>query len=245
MKLVSINIELNRHYDNVLNFLKKENPDVVCLQELLEEDFERFKKELNLEGVFAVFKYAMVGYYGDLKGKRFGVGIFAKNIVGSGHIFYFGSEGNVDRPYEEYITDIENRENDVLLWADVKDDNGDVFRFTTTHPPVTKEGTVSVLQVAVIDKLLETLEKIPEFILCGDMNAPRGNATFDRIAKKYKDNIPLEYKTSIDQNLHKVKGIQFVVDGLFTTPGYVAKDVKLVDGVSDHMAIVANIEKGV
>jgi hypothetical protein len=75
------------------------------------------------------------------------------------------------------------------------------------------------------------------------MNAPRGKESFSRLAKKYKDNIPPEYKTSIDQNLHKVKGIQFMVDGLFTTPSYKASDVKLVDGVSDHMAVVAEITK--
>ena len=75
------------------------------------------------------------------------------------------------------------------------------------------------------------------------MNAPRGNETFSRLEEKYKDNIPREYKTSIDQNLHKVKGIQFMVDGLFTTPVYKASNVKLVDGISDHMAVVAEINK--
>ena len=52
---------------------------------------------------------------------------------------------------------------------------------------------------------------------CGDMNVPRGNETFNRLAEKYKDNIPLEYKTSIDQNLHRVKGLQVMVDGLYYT----------------------------
>ena len=69
------------------------------------------------------------------------------------------------------------------------------------------------------------------------------NEAFDRIARKYKDNIPKKYKTSLDQNLHRVKGLQYMVDGLFTTPGYKASNVKLVDGVSDHVAIVADIEK--
>ena len=34
-----------------------------------------------------------------------------------------------------------------------------------------------------------------------------------------------------------------MVDGLFTTPAYKASDVKLVDGISDHMAIVAKINR--
>ncbi len=35
-----------------------------------------------------------------------------------------------------------------------------------------------------------------------------------------------------------------MVDGLFTTPAYRASDVRLQFGVSDHVAIVATIEKG-
>ena len=35
----------------------------------------------------------------------------------------------------------------------------------------------------------------------------------------------------------------FMVDGLFTTPTYRALNVKLIDGISDHMAIVAEINK--
>ena len=39
------------------------------------------------------------------------------------------------------------------------------------------------------------------------------------------------------------RGLGLMVDGLFTTPKYIASNVKLEPGVSDHMAIVANIEK--
>ena len=52
MKLISINIELNKHYKTVLDFLKQENPDVICLQELLGDDFENFKKVLGKQGIF-------------------------------------------------------------------------------------------------------------------------------------------------------------------------------------------------
>lgn len=242
MRLISINIELNKHYDTVLNFLKQEKPDVVCLQEFLEEDFNYFKEELNLNGVFKPFKYVHQDYYADSEGKKHGIAIFAKNIVNSGFVFYFGREENILKPFKEYISDKNNSKNAVLLWADIKDDSGKIFKFVTTHPPVTKEGESSPYQLQVIGELLKVLSGIPEFILCGDMNAPRGNKTFVQLNQKYKDNIPLEYKTSVDQNLHKVKGIQFMVDCLFTTPAYQALNVKLVDGISDHMAIVADIK---
>lgn len=71
MKLISLNIENNLHHKTVLAFLKKEKADVVCLQELLEEDFEFFKKELNLDGVYQPWSYCNnKKYYPQLIGKN-------------------------------------------------------------------------------------------------------------------------------------------------------------------------------
>jgi hypothetical protein len=45
--------------------------------------------------------------------------------------------------------------------------------------------------------------------------------------------------TSLDQNLHRVKGLQYMVDGCFSSGDVNVTSVKLCDGVSDHMAVVA------
>ena len=245
MKLISINIEANKHCYNVLDFITKEKPEVVCLQELLEEDFDRFKEELNKSGVFKASGYFFsdIPRYKDIRDKKHGVAIFAKNIFDSGSIFYEGKEENISKPLEEYLSDEKIYKNHVLLWADIKDSNDVLFKFIVTQMPVTKEGESSPYQLEVLNSLLIELSSLGEFVLCGDMNAPRGKETFRRLAEKYKDNIPLEYKTSIDQNLHRVKGVQFMIDSLFTTPAYKASNVRLVDGVSDHMAVVADVYK--
>ncbi len=60
MKLISLNIELNRHHELVLPFLKSQNADVVCLQELLEEDFEMYKRELGMNGVYRALSYITI-----------------------------------------------------------------------------------------------------------------------------------------------------------------------------------------
>lgn len=243
MKLISLNIEANKHNHTVLPFLKKEKPDVICLQELLDSDFTLYKKELNMEGVFKASGYVKHPNYKNIEGNRSGIGIFAKNIINSGSVFYFGKEENVLKTFSEYLSDESNQKNHVLLWVDVKNGRGDLLRFFTTHLPVTKEGESSPFQLQVLDCMFRELDLFTEFILCGDMNAPRGNESFRRLAEKYKDNIPLEYKTSIDQKLHRVKGLMRMVDGLFTTAHYEASNVKLVDGVSDHMAIISDIKK--
>lgn len=242
MKLISLNIEVNRHHHTVLPFLKKEKPDVVCIQELLDIDFERYKTELNMEGVWKAVNYAHYPFPDSANGHKHGVAIFAKKIHDSGDIFFYGKQ--ISESYQEYLLDRENNKlRSVLAWADIKDEKGEVFKFINTHLPVTREGEVTPFQVEAVDDLLKVLKHFPEFILCGDTNAPRGRVSFNRIAESYKDNIPLQYKTSIDQNLHRVKGIMFMVDGLFTTEGYIASNVNLVDGVSDHMAVITDIKK--
>ena len=243
MKLISINIECNRHTDRVFNFLKKEKADVVCIQELLEDDFDLYKKELNLNGVFQPWSFWKSPKYPQLRGKKQGVAIFAKEIIKSGSTFYVGQKENILKSFDEYMSDEKFQKNRALVWVDTRINNENIYRFITTQLPVTKEGEVTPYQLEVINLMLHDLEGFGEFVLCGDMNAPRGCQSFSRIAEKYKDNIPLEYKTSIDQNLHKVKGIQFMVDGLFTTPLYKASHVRLQDGISDHMAIIAKIDK--
>jgi len=245
MKLISLNIEVGLHNEKVLEFLKKEKADVVCLQELLDEDFELYKKELEMEGFRQIWHYQnkVRTTYLELIGKKDSIAIFAKNIVDHGSTFFIGKEENLFKKYDEYIANEEFQNNGAFLWVDIKNADGKIFKFITTHLPVTKDGEVTPFQLEVIDALLKELGKIEGFVLCGDTNAPRGKESFGRLAEKYKDNIPNEYKTSIDQNLHRVKGLQYMVDGLFTTPNYIASNVKLIDGVSDHMAIVAEIDK--
>lgn len=251
MKLISINIEANKHTKTVTDFLKEEKADVVCMQELLEEEFEFYKKELAFEGVFQAFDYccqnanSKVNYdiLSDLKGKRHGVAIFTKNIIQSGFIFYEGQKENILKSYDEYASLEKFQKNKTLIWVETKNNNGTLFKFVTTQLPVTYKGEVTPYQIKIINSMLSNLKNLGELVFCGDMNAPRGHQSFAIINENYKDNIPLEYKTSIDQNLHRVKGIQFMVDGLFTTPNYKASNVRLQDGVSDHMAIIADIEK--
>ncbi len=252
MKLISVNIELNKHYETVLPFLKKEQATVVCIQELLEEAVPFFEQELNLPCIHKSFQ--RVGDYPHLpglKGKKQGVAIFSKNIIDSGFVFYYGTQENVDKPEGEYFANNDFSKNSVLVWADIADKDGKVFKFITTHLPVTHHGESSIYQLEVVEKLISSLKGIGDLVLCGDMNAPRGKETFACLERNYKDNIPLEYETSLDKNLHRVRSIPeeaqvaftFMVDVLFTTPVYKATNVKLVDGVSDHMAIVAEIEK--
>ena len=244
MKLVSLNIEVNKHHDLVLPFLVAEKPDIICLQELLEEDLPRYKDALP--GYQCHFKKR--GYVTDTVvlaetvGKYHGVAIFARELIAPKYTYYVGNEENLKIPYEKYIADETISKNNVVVWATVPDPKGGKpVTIATTHFTLTEGGESTPYQLQTLDALFAALAPLGEFALVGDMNAPRGNETFRRMAEKWKDNIPMGYETSLDQRLHRVPGLMRMVDCLFTTPTHIAKNVRLVDGLSDHMAIVADI----
>lgn len=246
MKIISLNIELNRHHDLVLPFLKKEKADVVCLQELLEEDFEMYKKELEMDGVHRLTNYINDKVHIESRGKKEGIAIFSKKIQNSGYIFHVWDPDKVEMSFDEYLIATNSIKPKALLWADIRDDKGDVFRIITSHLTITYEGEVTPFQLEANQIFINQAKSLGEFIFCGDTNAPRGREAFDTIAREFKDNIPLKYVNSLDKELHrKEDDVDLMVDCLFTTPAYEASNVELRGGLSDHMAVVAEVNKNI
>ena len=140
-------------------------------------------------------------------------------------------------------------QNLACVLADITKD-GATFRIGAVHFLWSRNGLSSNEQRSALPHLLSTLEEERQLVFAGDFNAPRGGEIFSEFAKRYVDTIPAHYVTSLDLNLHRAvkegKRNEIenkMVDGLFTTPAYIASDVRLVDGVSDHCAIVATIAK--
>ncbi len=242
LKLISLNIEMDKHLPQVLPFLQAEQPDVVCLQEVFEKDRKVFEEALGMTGYFEPISIVDIKYVdGNLvsaeelaeKGPQ-GVAIFTKLPVHAGGVLYYhGQPGEVPRHSIDYRR--------LLLWREVEKD-GDRFTIGTTHFTWTPDGNISEEQDRDIQALFKVLAEFSEIAFCGDFNAPRGREVWGEIAKRYKDNIPEEYVSSVDPVLHRAKQLEVMVDGLFTTPGFVASEVRLVEGVSDHKAVVGFLE---
>lgn len=236
LRLVSVNIERSKHLDRVIPFLHTENPDVVCMQELNEWDVEHFKKELSME-----VSYVPLGinpkeqHHPDGPGV-IGIGIFSRSIISATTYFYRGRAENGRVSVHHLLQNL------ALLVCEIKHEDT-IFRVITTHFTWTPDGLPTELQRTDCTHMLESLESIDQFILCGDFNAPRGGEIFTRIANRYTDTIPPEYISSIDGDLHRAGPLPYMVDGLFSTPEYVVSGVRLQNAVSDHCAIVARIEK--
>lgn len=239
IKLVSINIERSKHLDTLIPFLKKHQPEVTTMQEVMERDIPLLEETLGVKCFYTPL--CIHQERSDDAEGIYGQAIFSKYPLTSVQFAYYAGEHDPlhrfgpDTPAEigkvaRALTAVEFSKNDVP------------FCIATTHFTWTPDGGVSDDQKRDLKALLLLLEKIPEFVLTGDFNAPRGRSTWDTIASKYKDNIPAHYVSSIDP-MHRAGELPYVVDGVFTTPEYTAEDVALHTGVSDHKAVTATITK--
>ncbi len=256
IRIVSVNIQEDLHIDKITKLLEKEAPDVVCMQEVFQSDLEHFEKTFSMKSVFAGRAFRLSPMNPHLPEKLCGNAIFTKKKILSTNTYYYyksSEEIPVFRDSPDLRKEIEPLNYPVVVARIVHEEKE--YTIATTHLPVTYHGEEADFQTECVKKLLEYFQKFLEIIFTGDMNAPRGGKAFGEFCKVYKDNIPLEYTTSLDSDLHKASkealatqakalGIPgYMVDGLFTTPHYIAQNVRLVGGVSDHMAVVGEVDK--
>ncbi len=235
MKMLQINIEGRKHLDTVDDFIVRENPDVVCMQEVVATDFQAFKTKYNMDGIHVPM------YVFDTS--TCGIALLTKNKIQSSNIEYYLKPTTDAVIQDAQIKPIMSDAHCALLSAEIVNNN-QVHNVIVTHFPVHYPGhEVSDFQRECFKKMNIFLKQKKDFILAGDTNSPRGTEIFDTLARDYKDNIPQDAVTTIDEKLHRAGFLPYVVDCMFTTPEYKVTNIKLVNSVSDHLGIVAEIEK--
>lgn len=248
LRLVSINIERAKHLDVILPFIEKENPDILCIQELREQDVPLFVQP-GYDHIYA----PMLRHPADGEPSVIGVGIFSKHALSEKRAEYY--KGNADEiPDHDPESDDKGSQMNCVLTSALLMHEDRAFRIATTHFTWAAKGGTNEAQQRDVLRLFDILESFDEFVLCGDFNSPRGTGIFNEIVARYKDNIPLHYDWSIDlprhvfgDSIRREAALQgragYMVDGLFSTGDIEVSNVRLQDGVSDHMAIVARIQK--
>jgi endonuclease/exonuclease/phosphatase family metal-dependent hydrolase len=249
MKLISLNVEGSKHWTLIDPFLNSQQADVVCLQEVLEEDAARLADMLNMRSVFAPM--FLRPNEGSPVYEKMGIAMLSRSSMENIMVQNYhlpDQELPKKDDTDEYTADKTIRRS--LLSANINYD-GKLFTVATTHFTWTPDGLPKDYQYAAAEKLLEALKELPEVILCGDFNVPRGvNDIYERFAKKYHDAIPATYASSLDLALHRAgknpvaaeRLAGYMVDYLFLSKGYRAENVRLESGVSDHCAIVATVD---
>jgi endonuclease/exonuclease/phosphatase family metal-dependent hydrolase len=243
MKLVQLNVERNKHSDRVVPFLESQHPDVICLQEVMEDTIHRFAADLGLYVTFARMA-RLYGFESDVEGQWLGVGLLTRMEHRVRGIHQYVGPENVSECFTKGTHDHNDDMNRLarkLIVADCGPPDGAPITIATTHFTWSEQGLPSVEQRTHIVRLRHLLKHYEEYILVGDMNIPRGTGLFNELANGLTDNVPAATMTTLDQELHRKPGLMYVVDHLLTTAGYRAEHVRVVSGVSDHCALVADI----
>lgn len=242
MKLLSVNIERSKHMARVQAFIEAQKPDVLCVQELCMRDIPFIEDLMGQKLTYA----PMVMHPAEEELQTIGVAFVARKPVKQVQVEYY--HGHLTQtPPEVAFYDEEGRMRvdttriyNALVWAEV-----DGLTISTTHFPWSPEGHTTPFHLMAASRLLEVILpfKTKPFVMCGDMNAPRGRGTFGVFAEHFTDAIPPHYTTSIDGTLHRAGPLNLMVDVLFHTPLVQATDVQLHTGVSDHCAITATLQR--
>lgn len=247
MKLVSVNIEGQKHLGKIKELLKKENPDVVCLMECFPDTIDYMTGQKYPHRLYAptyqVDQIEGEGKQGLIPSttRVWGEAIISKYPLTNTQVTYLSYHG-----YGESNLPTHGTDNHIpsLILANVEV-GGENYRIGTIHLTWTPKTRMTKQQRLNVQELLDLLSG-KEIVLAGDFNIPRGNAVYKKLAKVYKDNIPKEIVTTLDPELHyrntkKHGELKLVVDYVFSTPKYRVSAMRVVPGVSDHCALVCTI----
>jgi endonuclease/exonuclease/phosphatase family metal-dependent hydrolase len=257
MKLISLNIEGHRHlHERVIPFLIEQQPDVVCLQEVFGVDMPHLKHALQADGLFVpMSNVTEVSKHQSHALGELGLAIFSKHPDAQYDFAYY-----VTKPIQEgsslpifFHNQDANSMHRALAWVTIPHDHsGHSSTIATTHFTWSPQGSYTPEQANDLKALLTIAAQLPPHIVCGDFNSPRRQKAqddhysqqnvFAQLAAIYTDNIPQEISTSLDEQWHKAGKLEFMVDGLFSTPGiFELHNTHLVGGVSDHKAVVTTM----
>ena len=237
LKLVSLNIEKDRHLDRITPFLSEQMPDVFCAQEVYESSIPVIAKALS--GTAYVY-VPMTGRPKENPPHMQGVAIFSRLPIKAQSVRYYVGRPDTVPDSDDNDPLTYNASNRMVVLCDIEKE-GQLFRVGTTHFTWTPDGEPTDGQRSDMRALIALFDDAEELILTGDFNVSRGGELFGALAQRYKDNVPPHYTTSIDGNLHRKGQLNRMVDGIFSTPSYIVSDVEMISGVSDHCALVAKI----
>jgi endonuclease/exonuclease/phosphatase family metal-dependent hydrolase len=237
MKFVTLNVYGGIYKQKSLAHLQKIGPEVLALQEMHGPDIEDFKTALDLPHCLYVPGCRIddpANKYGFRVGEL-GISLMSKTPFTKEQVDYYHKVSE-DAPL---FNDAEpNHWNRALLSAVVDTESGPM-RVSTTHFTWTPDGHPTPLQTEHSMKLAELIDKQNVDILGADFNAPHGAEVMTHIGSRMDDHMPTGVDSTIDPELHRVRGLKIVVDNIFTRKGLATTSMQIKGGASDHKALIA------
>ena len=252
VKFISLNIyEGGLLFDNVLKFLKEENPDIVVFQEVMDgkdKSLDRNTRTIEvLKDFFEGWNYYFAPEFmlidGNLK-VEIGNAIFSKFPIIKSWSNDFGipyGEFEVNPPNGDFSTHPKNVQ---CCEIDIK---GQTHTVCNLHGIWGLDGGDNPARLKMSDIIVEQIKDKEKVLLAGDFNLKPNTQTIKNIEKYLTNVFKDELKSSFNlsrKNLEKFPGYATaVVDMLF-----VSSDIKLLThscpqvDVSDHLPLMCEFE---
>ena len=246
LKVITLNVWLFRFFDKIVDFLEKEKPDIVLLQEATSGTDQIFDRGLTngverLREVFpeyeSVFHPIRTYQYDNFK-MWMGCMILSRYPILSTNAHYY---------YEQLETVTNNNYNNtnfpgLLLTAKL---NGIDLQVHTTHFLWSMHPDITDRQRGAVKNLLGLLEKNNRCIIGGDFNITDDSEIYKTLSRSLISDRPTDVKRTLHPEIHPIgTSKNLAVDFIFHKGKSIIKLESYVPEVpvSDHLPVVATYE---
>lgn len=249
IKLITLNLfQGGMYFDRINDFLKKENPDILCIQEAYNSNNKKLAKSLRsidaLKEILPSYRYHFAPELLDARkeGKiPIGNAIFSRfSITKTDTVFY-------DIPYGEYEDFLKNNNKHFvsllpknLEYIKVKINSMELNVFNT-HGIWGQDGKDTKRRLQMGETIVNQIKDKKNVILAGDFNLSPTTQTVRNIEKHVKSVFSKELQTTFNVKLkpHRGNFATSVVDMIF-----VSKHIQILKkycpnvDISDHFPLV-------
>jgi endonuclease/exonuclease/phosphatase family metal-dependent hydrolase len=238
LKLLTLNIEHDRHLGRVVDTIASHLPDIVCLQEVFEKDCVRLAAVGGYQMKYAISTLMPEKSGEGVSPRSWGVAVLTRVPVDNQTVGYYADDPRI-RIFKE-----PNDRRRMVVMTELQHE-GRSYKIGTTHFTWSMGGETTEEQRADFERLKQVLQPYPDYVLCGDFNAPRGGELFAKFTDELGliDHLPPHVTTTIDPQFHYAGALELAVDTIFATPEYRVTEVEVLEGISDHKGILALVER--
>ncbi|RTK95100.1 hypothetical protein EKI60_01445 [Candidatus Saccharibacteria bacterium] len=242
VKVIQVNAWLGHLMYPLFELLEQEDPDVVCLQEILSNEkrnplFESFSIQQRLSEKFA-YHYFSPTYKFPAFGEQVGMGnlILSKHPLSNQRTHFVSGKFEESQTISNYVLNIRNAQ---LCTVDIA---GSTFTMVNHHGFHDLDPAGTAESLACMQKLIDELKQVRgPIIMCGDFNVQPDSAAIQAIHSQLPlKNLTTEYglETTLSP-IFRVKDIQVSADYIFVSPEIHVSNFQASDRiVSDHKALI-------
>lgn len=248
IKYLSLNIwNGGMLFDNVIEFLKREHPDILSLQEVYNNHGSEFERRYRTIDVLQdIFHYPYTAFAPAFRKHENNIAVEQGNAVFSKFPITATQITFYDKPYrdiygeqpEDYPFYPRN-----LQYAAL-DAHGKTINVFNTHGIWGEDGNDNPRRLHMSDVMIKQVKNKERVILSGDTNTSHYTKTITNIEKHLTNVFKDELKSSFNMKQKDKPGYATsVVDVLFVSP-----DIRIIEhsmpdvNVSDHMPLIAVLE---